>query len=1850
MSRFIVLLAIASSVLATIFACSGNKIISVDPKFRKWVSGYTSGIISNSDHIEIELRDQLDSSKLAELGMKSRMDEKILKEIIEISPAVDADFEWTDFRTIRILPKKPLSSNQIYTVSLDLDEIMSVEKGYEEFNFQFATKPQKIHVSEPSLIEYDSYNLEWYSLRGEISMTDHFDTTKLKDLIKVQFDGSSPKVRFEESYGANEYIFIVDSIKRSAKEQTVSVEWNGDPIASFSNGSTSVKVPALGDFELSSYSVNEDDDQSIRLSFSEPLSSNQDLNGLIDLEGVTGETFSIYYNEVTVFIPNRIEGTYRLKVNSGIKNIKNYSMLKGCERSLIFTPSKPKVRITGSGSILPDSKGLIFPFETIGLKSATIRIIKIYEENVHHFLQVNDLNDSEAIFRFGKKIAEKNISLGVKKEDKSDWVSHVLDLEKWIRPEPGAIYRISIKFEQKDTYCDCPASDENSDETNENTASNDNGWSERPWHLDDWDDGYEDWGGYNSESPCSSDYYYGKAVSRNILASNIGVIYKLDAKKEAHVFLTDMITTQPIPNASVTFYDFAKQVIASGTTNSEGMYTKTLSEKPFLLIAKYGKQRGYLKVGDGHSNLLSEFDVEGEEVQNGLKGYVYAERGVWRPGDSIYVNFVLRDYENKLPANHPVTFTLTDPSGYETAKITRSTGLNGHYDFRTATGYDAKTGIYTARVVVGSREFVKYLKVETVKPNRLKIKLNVPKGASPDSLLSLESVWLHGAPAKNLRATVDVEYQSTRTIIPGYPRFEFDSPIRKMNSDKNTLFDDDLDASGKAQFKQKTASLSHASGMLNAIYTMRVFEQGGNFSIDRFSQLYSPYKQYVGFRTPDTEADNSLISGKKHSFDVVMVNASGELLKKPSKIRVKIYRMEWRWWYESGDDDLGNFIARNGNMLVYDSLLNCSNGKTAFHFGLKEADYGRFLITVTDEEGFHQAGKIVSIDVPYWSRGNQKNNEYASMLNFSTDKKSYVKGETVKLSIPSPASGKALISIETRTKIVKKFWVNTIKGETTCSFETTEDMAPNAYVHVSLIQPHSATTNDLPIRMYGIVPILVDDPATHLHPEIDVAKEWRPESTAKVTVKEKSGKGMTYTLAIVDEGLLDLTRFSTPNPWNTFYAKEALGIKTWDMYNAVIGAYSGKLNRLLSIGGDGSADDGAGPKANRFKPMVHFLGPFVLPAGSSKTHQVELPTYIGSVRVMVVAHSATAFGNAEETVTIKKPLMVLGTLPRVIGPTETIHLPVDVFAMKENIKNVDVQVSCNELLAINGAKNQGLKFTGEGDQIVNFELKVANKIGIAKIKIHAKSGSETATQEFEVDVRSPNPQVLESETKEIAPGTSVSFAMEQDGISGSHSYSLETSQFSSINLSGRMSELINYPHGCIEQSTSAVFPQLFAMDIMQFSEKEKAVMVSNIKAALLKYQSFQQYEGGFAYWPGNREASDWGSNYAGHFMIEAEQHGFILPNNLKARWIDYQKNQANNWSASSYSNYSSHAEESNQLIQAYRLYTLALAGKPELGAMNRLKEQSNLGVTAKWRLAAAYYLVGQKDLAKQMTRNLSFAPASYREYAYSYGSTLRDKAMNLEAAQLIESKSMDQLEKEIADVLKSNQWLSTQEAGYCILSLTSGKIKNNGALQFEINSEKVTASKCLMTKNYSDADGAKLKRLTVKNTSSKKLFVTFCTKKVPQIGKEKKVRSNLVMDIAYTNLNGVEIDPSKIMQGTDFIMKVTLKNPTKDQFYREMTLNQIMPSGWEIHNARLYDEENTSNIDYQDYRDDRVYSYFKLAPNETKIFKIQLNASYLGRFYLPAVFSEAMYDHTVNAQEKGRWVEVTKIIKQPKSS
>ena len=468
----IILLVICIS--ATLFySCKQNEtLVSVDPKYQKWIAGYTYGVISNVENITIELRDEMDSTLIDELELKSNMDDKILNEILEISPAIEGKASWTDERTITFEPKKRLPSGQLYTVSFDLEKVAKVESGYEEFVFQFATIPQKITVDDVYAMEYDSYNTEWYYVDGTISLSDYCDTSKLKEVLNAKYQGKSRAITINEGYDGNSYSFRIDSLKRGQKSRTLELSWNGEPINSASRGSKNVEIASLHDFSVVSIDVKNEKEQSVVLTFSEALQVNQDLKGLIDIGDVEGETFSVYYNQVTVYLPHNIEGTKQLHVHSGIRNHKGIKAERDTTRNVTFMLPGPQLRMLGEGSILPDSKGLIFPFESLGLKSATVRVIKVYEENVHHFLQVNDLDGSDAIFRFGKKIYEKNIDLDIPKKDKANWTTNVLNLEHFIKPEPGAIYRISIKFDRKDTYCDCPVESETTEQSEEDEEWN----------------------------------------------------------------------------------------------------------------------------------------------------------------------------------------------------------------------------------------------------------------------------------------------------------------------------------------------------------------------------------------------------------------------------------------------------------------------------------------------------------------------------------------------------------------------------------------------------------------------------------------------------------------------------------------------------------------------------------------------------------------------------------------------------------------------------------------------------------------------------------------------------------------------------------------------------------------------------------------------------------------------------------------------------------------------------------------------------------------------------------------------------------------------------------------------------------------------------------------------------------------------------------------------------------------------------------------------------------------------------------------------------------------------------------
>lgn len=1816
----------------------------IDPAFGAYISSYTSGVVGSGSTIRIILaKDAVDS---ATVGKESSV------KLFSFSPSVSGKTVWLDRRTVEFQPEKRLISGQLYEVSFALSKLMQVPGELSDFVYVFQTIPQNFEVTVDNVKPYIKTELKRQKIEGSLITSDFAENDAVEQMFAPKQEGKDLKVTWTHGTDGKQHAFVVEDVSRKEEASNVTLSVNGKPVGVNRTEDKDVEIPSLSDFKLMTAKVVQNPNQYVVLQFSDPLKEKQTLAGLVSIADLSSLEFEIHDNEIWVYPPVRQTGTKVVTIEAGVRNILDYRMKQAATAEVVFEQLAPAIRFTGKGSILPSTDGLVLPFEAVNLNAVDLTITKIFESNILQYLQVNSLDGNQELYRVGKRVLKKTIKLdnaGV--TDLGKWNRYTLDLSTLIQTEPGAIYQVKMGFRK--AYSTYTCSEEEADEETtpfeetEDTYDYDYGYEgyEDEYYY------YEDYNWEERDNPCTSSYYTSsRSIKRNVLASDLGLLAKRGDDGNAIVFVTDLKTAKPLSGVQLELYDFYQQLIGTATTDADGKVVINTKEPPFALIAKQGAQRGYLKLGDGEALSVSSFDVSGDVVQKGIKGFLYGDRGVWRPGDSLYLTFILEDKNKVLPPTHPVVFELQNPQGQIVNRLVRSSSENGFYKFATATSADAPTGNWSGRVKVGGTEFVQPLKIETVKPNRLKINLDfgTDKFTKADVTGQLEVKWLHGAPGRNLKAEFDMLLVRVPTQFPKYKDYIFEDPSRTFYSEAQPVFSDNTDAEGKATVNVSLASSTAVPGFLNAVFRGKVFEESGNFSIDRFSVPYYPYESFVGMKLPEGEKySGTLYFDKQHTVDLATVGANGNPLSR--NLEVRMYKLDWRWWWDNSEENLANYVEGSSAKLVRQATVKTVNGKGSWPFEMKASqdEYGRYFIRVCDAASGHCTGSVVYVDEPGWysrMRGEDSRGG-ATLLSFATDKTVYNIGEKVNLTIPGAAQGRALVSVESGSKIIQTYWVDTQQGDTPFSFEVTREMTPNVYVHVTLLQPHSQTTNDLPIRLYGVSSITVQDAATHLEPVITMPDVLEPGEKVTIKIGEKENRKMTYTIAVVDEGLLDITRFKTPDAWAKFYAREALGVHTWDLFDNVMGAFGARIERMLAIGGDGelaAKEDDA--KANRFKPVVKFFGPFTVDGGSD-THSFIMPQYIGSVKTMVVAGYEGAYGKAEKVTPVRKPLMVLATLPRVLGPEETVKLPITLFTQEKSVRNVKINIKTSGPLATVGESTRTVSMSPTGDMTVDFDLAVKREAGIARVEVTASSGSFSATDAITIEVRNPNLPVTKVTEGLLDAGKTWAGEVVPFGITGTNTAILEVSNMPPINLGSRLRYLIQYPHGCIEQTTSSVFPQLYLSQVKVLTDVEKTTIQRNITAGVERLKSFVQRDGGFGYWPGSKEGSDsWGTTYAGHFLVEAEAHGYYVPDDMLKRWKKYQKNKALEWRRNdTYYN--------SDLMQAYRLYTLALAGAAEVGAMNRLREDGSLVSSAAWMLAAAYAKAGQPEAARKLIANLSTIVNPYRELGYTYGSNVRDKALILETLVLLNDKvKAFEVLKDISGHLADyGYWMSTQETALCLKAVGSfAGMDKRGDLTFSytVNGKTVNATTELPVAQVQiPVSGLKKESISIKNESKGMLFTRLIMEGTPARGEEEDAQNNLSLTVRYTDTNGHDIDVSRLEQGTEFMAEVTVVHPGQRSWYENLALSQVFPSGWEINNLRLQGDENfvaSGAFNYQDIRDDRVYTYFWLTVNERRTFRVMLTASYAGTFYLPAVSCEAMYDKGIYARKKGQVVEVVK--------
>jgi len=1869
------------------------------------------------------------------------VDNKWIGQSAEALLSVKQQDQWVKGKTlfesqqeVVFIPEKPLKSGEHYTVMLNHRALQKQIKKQAEhtteqttrssdasstfkqqisqlsndFRFILRTIPLDFDLVTDNLQD-DPQNKHHMRLTGQLFTSDKVDPNALEAVLNAESQGKKLPVTWTNAEASKRFRFEITHIPRETYASDLVLTWNMQAlgIKQHAQGKKTVVVPERGKVSVQSVKIAKDNTgDHVMIAFSDQLDSQQDLTGLVQLLDeydtlLKKETYQIRVeqNKIRLYPKKRLTGRFNVKLFKGIRTIDGLQLAKASEHKLAFERLKPQVRFIGKGHILPAASHLEIPFEAVSATAVQVTAFEIFPDNVQQYLQSNDFSGDDKLRRVGRYLWKKTIPLSTTNSGR--WQRYTLDATELLQKHRGSLMHLSLSIDRRHIDYGCEADPELANRQDQPLENHEDdrykaasGWDGIENYFDG--DSYDNYDYDNRDNPCTDSYFYSHddkvTDTRNFMTSNIGLLAKRDLQGKTHLVATDLRTAEPLADVDFRLENFQGQTLATAKSDKQGFAAVNLPETPFLLIAQKNMEgvqdTAYLKLNAATALATSHFDVGGASLEKGLKGAIYGERGVWRPGDKLHLTFVSWDKAQKLPKNHPVTMKLFDPQGREVASEVNQQPVGGFYPFTFSTEENAPTGQWLAKAYLGGAIFSKNIMLETVRPNRLKIELEFPNNAihayreEPRGVLF--SQWLHGGSADGLKADISVRLREKTTAFTRFADYRFDDPARKLDSEDQKLVEGYLDEKGYLNFNKSFANKQKASGMLSAWFTSRVFEKSGAFSTSRQFVDYFPYENYVGIKPPNgDQARNMLLTDQEHTVQIASVNAAGNPIAL-DQVQVTLYKIDWKWWWDKTADNLSEYADANHSKKLQQSVISTKEGRGEWSFQIKYPEWGRYLVRACDLQGQHCTGQTMYVDWPGWAgRAQQEGGDAASMLTLYTDKADYSVGETAVVQLPKATTGRALLTVETGSRILRQEWLDLNDERRQIELPITTEMSPNAYFSLSVLQGHQAKKNDRPIRLYGITPITVHDPNTHLQPELTVAEEWKPQTPQTITVSETQGKAMDYTLAIVDEGLLGLTRFKTPNLHKVFYQREKLGVRTWDLYDDVVGAYGGELDRLLALGGGDSAqiDDDA-VRQRRFPPVVQFLGAFHLPAGEQKTHEINVPAYLGAVRVMLVAgqqhENTAAYGQAEQSVFVRQPLMVQASMPRALSVGDEVSVPVTVFAGEKLLaaagnSPVSIQVSSevNDQFTLVDAPEQHLTVSKAGEQLLWVKVKAKQQVGQGTFRVNAQATVNNQTYHSEaainLKVRSPNPETQRVVNKTIPAGESLTLTTDAYGLAGTNHARLEISPLPNLHLNQHLHYLVNYPHGCLEQVVSTAFPQLYLAKILPLNNEQQSNIEQHIKTAIATLPQFKQSNGDFAYWPNGQVHDAWASLYAGHFLWLADQQGYRVPQGLLNEWLKYQHTLAENWLSGT---------GEVLYVQAYRLSVLAAAAKPAMGAMNRLRESSDLPIAARWFLASAYQQIGQQEAAKALLTGLTPDVKSWDLDKAHFTSTLGAQGQLLSQllildrqadAALVAKQIMQDLPKATTEQAVG---YNTYNIAWALAGLSQYLATNKTELDMSYTiaeqTHKIASNQPLSVVDIGQADQAQAVRL--ENHSQQARYVNVLNYGVPAQGEEQAKANKAALSIDYllpaentaTAPQVFDLAHQRhIKQGADVIMRVEVINQEAYPL-KNLALTIPVAAGWEIHQANyqlkqpktassntnsdtneaLNKAQQPSKSDYSDVRDDRVLHYFSLAANEHKVFYVLLNASYQGRYYQPALHINGMYDASIAALSSGFWFSI----------
>ncbi|MCE3045251.1 alpha-2-macroglobulin [Legionella sp. 16cNR16C] len=1336
-------------------------------------------------------------------------------------------------------------------------------------------------------------------------------------------------------------------------------------------------------------------------------------------------------------------------------------------------------------------------------------------------------------------------------------------------------------------------------------------------------------------------------TSRLVLMTDLGLLAKDNNDGSHEVFVQSIAQGAPVANASVSILGKNGLPLLTRMTNEQGQASfPVLSDyvderEPTVYLASLGSDVSFIPYNNASRQLnFSRFDVGGLYVNNqdlhSLSAYLFSDRGIYRPGDEAHFGMIIKQaYAFSQPAGLPLEVLITDPRGTTVLDKKLTLDNTGYLTLDFPTTATSPTGQYQVNLYVikdnnpqsllGSTS----IRVAEFQPDRMRITSSFSQKptegwVSPDNLTAQVSLWnLYGAPAADRKISARILLSPQRVQFTKYPEYIFIDPLLDPSKPAK-VFTEDLPET-RTNDKGEADLALNLNRFDKATYQLTFFAegfeaQGGRSVNTQSSVLVSPLSYFIGYK-PD--GDLSYIKqNDKRSVNFIAVDPQ---LKQLAIDGLKLQWISLRPVVTLVKNPNGSYKYQS---IIQSTVLETKPFKVdeqSSAYDLPTQQIGDFAIKVLDKNNTELS------QLKYSVVGNSqlplaKNAELSVKLN----KEEYNVGEDIELQITAPYTGSGLITIE-RDKVYASQWFKTDSSSSIQKIRIPADFQGNGYVNVAFVRNWDSPEIFISPLSYSVMPFSVNHDNRAIHIALKAEEEAKPGMPLNIEYQsDKPGKIIVFA---VDEGILQVSRYVTPDPLAFFFQKYALQVFTQQTVDQILPKYI-RERELSAVGGD-DGEELLASHLNPFKrktdlPVVFWSG--LLPTDTTARQVTyEVPDYFnGSLRIMAVAVGDNDLGSAEKQIKVKGNFIINPNVPNFVAPGDEFDVTASV---ANNVKNsgaaakVNVQMSASFALEIIGNDKETIEIDEGKEKTLRFHVKAKAELGNADLSFTASLGDKLSKMNASLSVR-PASSYMTTVKSGREASKSMSLPLDRALYPEYRQVQAAVSSSPLILVAGLQRYLENYPYGCTEQITSKAWPLLAMGNQPQFdndSQQAKQRIVETIQTLGQR----QMTNGGFSYWPGlgDNSNNDFASVYAMHFLTEAREQGYNVSNDIIYYGINYLKELAERKYTDLYQG----------RIQAYAIYVLTRNEIITTNYLTNLQLSLEQDKNNNWQqditgayLASTYQLLKNFSEAERLIKQFKVNNQSNEMGAF-YDSSIADAQYLYLVArhfpQLLSSVG-DRLIMPLVESINANE-INTVLSGYTSLALNAyaqslPPAQTQGLSIMAVIGGQQTSLEP-MDKAYQKVDiNDKTTSVTIDNPNKISYFYQLIQAGFDRNKVDKPLTQGMEVLREYRDDEGNTI--SSVALGSEVEVHIQLRT-LDNRYINNIAIVDLLPGGFEV----VRDSVKTDNMEYADIREDRVIFFGSLGA-EVKEISYRIKAVNIGQFTVPPVLAEAMYDPALKAE------------------